>query len=38
MFTRIDPLVSGSRGTLAGDLLLVATIAYIFAIVFGILG
>jgi hypothetical protein len=38
MFTRIDPVVSGSRGTLAGDVLLLATIAYIFAIVFGILG
>jgi hypothetical protein len=38
MFTRIDPVVSGSRGTLTGDVLLLATIAYIFAIVFGILG
>ena len=38
MFTRIDPVVSGSRGTRAGDVLLFATIAYIFAIVFGILG
>jgi hypothetical protein len=38
MFSRIDPVVSGSRGTLAGDVLLLAPIAYIFAIVFGILG
>jgi hypothetical protein len=32
MFRRIDPVVSASRGTLAGDVLWLATIAFIFAV------
>ena len=38
MVTRIDRLVSGDRGAVAGDVLCLATIAFIFAIVPGILG
>jgi hypothetical protein len=38
MVTRIDRLVSGNRGALAGDILCLATIAFIFAIVLGIVG
>ena len=38
MVTRIDRLVSGNRGALAGDVLCLATIAFIFAIVLGIVG
>ena len=38
MITRIDRLVSRNRGTLAGDVLCLATIAFIFAIVFGMVG
>jgi hypothetical protein len=36
MVIRIDRLVSGNWGRLAGDVLYLATIAFIFAIVFGI--
>jgi hypothetical protein len=36
MVTRIDRLVFGNRGALAGDVLCLATIAFIFAIVLGI--
>jgi hypothetical protein len=35
---KIDRLVSGNRGALAGDVLCLATIAFIFAIVLGIVG
>jgi len=38
MVIRIDRLVSGNRGALAGDVLCLATIAFIFAIVLGIVG
>ena len=38
MVIRIDRLVSGNRGALAGDVLYLATIAFIFAIVLGIVG
>ena len=36
--SRIDPAVLTSRGTLAGDLLWLATIAFVFAIITGMLG
>jgi len=38
MFSRIDPAIITSRGTLAGDLLWLATIAFVFAIITGMLG
>ena len=38
MVTRIERLVSENRGVLAGDALCLAAIAFIFAIVFGIVG
>jgi hypothetical protein len=38
MLTRIDRIVSASRGRLVGDILWIATIAYVFAIVTGIVG
>jgi hypothetical protein len=38
MLGRIDPAVLTSRGTLAGDLLWLATIAFVFAIITGMLG
>jgi hypothetical protein len=38
MFSRIDPIVLSGRGTLAGDTLWLATIAFVFAIITGILG
>jgi hypothetical protein len=38
MFSRIDPVVLASRGSLTGDLLWFATIAFVFAIVTGMLG
>ena len=38
MFSRIDPIVLAIRGTLAGDVLWLATIAFVFAIITGILG
>jgi hypothetical protein len=38
MVIRIDRLVSGNRGRLADDVLYLATIAFIFAIVLGIVG
>jgi len=38
MLTRADPTISASRGTLAGDILWVATIAFVFAIITGMLG
>ena len=36
MLTRGDSTISASRGTLAGDILWVATIAFVFAIITGI--
>jgi len=38
MYRRTDPLISGSRGTLAGDLLWLGTIGFILAIVTGMIG
>ena len=38
MFSRIDPIVLAIRGTLAGDVLWLATIAFVFTIVTGIIG
>jgi hypothetical protein len=38
MPTRIDSTISASRGSLAGDLLWLATIAFVFAIIIGIVG
>jgi hypothetical protein len=38
MFSRIDPTVLAIRGTLAGDLLWLATVAFLFAIITGMLG
>jgi hypothetical protein len=34
----IDPLISASRGTLAGDLLWLGTISFILAIITGLIG
>ena len=38
MFSRIDPVISASRGTLAGDILWLATIAFVFAVLTGMVG
>jgi len=38
MLTRIGSTISASEGTLAGDILLFATIAFIFSVVIGIVG
>jgi hypothetical protein len=38
MSRRIDPLSSASRGTLAGDLLWLGAIAFIVAIITGMIG
>jgi len=38
MFRSIDPLISASRGTLAGDLLWVGAIGFILAIITGMIG
>jgi hypothetical protein len=38
MLTRIDPIVSASRGTLGGDLLWLGTVAFVCAIIMGVLG
>jgi preprotein translocase subunit Sss1 len=38
MYRRVDPLISASRGTLAGDLLWLGTIGFIVAIITGIIG
>jgi len=38
MFGRIDPVVSASRGTFAGDILWLATITFVFAILTGWVG
>lgn len=38
MLTRIDSTISASRGTLAGDILWLATIAFVFAILTGMVG
>jgi len=35
---RIDPLISASRGTLAGDLLWLGTIGFILAVITGMIG
>ena len=38
MLTRVDSMFSASEGTLAGDILWLATIAFLFAIITGIVG
>ena len=38
MSTRIDSTISARRGTLAGDILWLAMIAFVFAIITGIVG
>jgi hypothetical protein len=38
MLTNIDPIMSASRGTLAGDILWFATIAFVVAIIAGMVG
>ena len=38
MYSSIDPLVSASRGRLAGDLLWLGAIGFIIAIITGIIG
>ena len=38
MFSRIDPIVLAIRGTLVGDVLWLATIAFVFAIISGVFG
>jgi hypothetical protein len=38
MFRMTDPLISASRGTLAGDLLELGTIGFILAIITGMIG
>jgi hypothetical protein len=38
MFNRIDPVVSASRGTLAGDVLWLAAIAFVWAVITGFVG
>jgi hypothetical protein len=38
MYRRSDPLISASRGTLAGDLLWLGAIRFILAIITGVIG
>jgi hypothetical protein len=38
MYKRIDPLISASRGTLAGDLLWLGAIDFILVIITGMIG
>jgi len=38
MLSRIDPIVSATRGTLVGDFLWLAAIAFVVAIITGIVG
>jgi preprotein translocase subunit Sss1 len=38
MYRSIDPLLSASRGTFAGDLLWLGAIGFIIAIVTGVIG
>lgn len=38
MYRRIEPLISASRGTLAGDLLWLGAVGFILAIVVGVIG
>jgi hypothetical protein len=38
MLTKNDPVISASRGTLAGDVLWLATVAFVFAIITGMVG
>jgi hypothetical protein len=38
MHRSIDPLISASRGTLAGDLLWLGAIGFILAIITGLIG
>ena len=38
MLTRVHSTLSASEGTLAGDILWLATIAFVFAIITGIVG
>jgi hypothetical protein len=35
MVSQLDPVISASRGTLVGDILWLATIAFVFAIMTG---
>jgi hypothetical protein len=38
MLTRVDSTISASEGTLAGDIIWLATIAFVFAIITGMVG
>jgi hypothetical protein len=38
MLTRTDPVISASRGTLAGYILRLATIGFVFAVIAWIVG
>jgi hypothetical protein len=38
MLTRVDSTISTSEGALAGDILWLATIAFVFAIITGMVG
>jgi hypothetical protein len=38
MSTRVESTFSASEGTLAGDILWLATVAFVFAIITGIVG
>ena len=38
MLIRVDSTISASEGTLAGDIIWLATIAFVFAIITGIVG
>jgi hypothetical protein len=38
MFTSSDPVISASRGTLVGDMLWLGSIAFVFAILTGLVG
>jgi hypothetical protein len=38
MLTRADSTISASEGTLAGDILWLATIAFVFAVIIGMMG
>ena len=38
MYKRVEPLISASRGTLAGDLIRLGAVGFILAIVVGVIG
>ena len=38
MLTKNDPVISASRGTLTGDILWLATIGFVFAVIAGMVG